>query len=1475
MEVDEDDGCVEEDAACSCHIGQEIERHGLSSTLHCRFTLDGSSCSDGECPYSHVALDSNIVGAPHCSICTDALAFPCPPCLARAENRGEEPASVRFCPLVENAGCGHLHHAHCVGPRSASTSCPSGCAVARFPREAVDFQNIKPHLVLAWDGVKIDRIPIPFPMDGVSRVEATTIVSTDAVVMLVEIFFQDHNFVRSDLLLRVHSRDAVTESVKLVGSTFVSVCPSSSHLNQAHRRFALFPTHNFSPPRSRRSGPFSVDLHTSHAPIIAYGDTQIRHLFPSTNDAIVLYVVKRTVGDTTPAVPDKGTKVSKQSMYLADPAWQPHVPQTTRGIAALLSSLYLFAHAVSQTGGTGEERVLAQAYSVLRFPPAIRTLAALLLNKVPQPEEKAALSAALFHAVGEFSWRGPAAITTRETRCFETVRILLAYIASAAKEDSQVLCKSPVEEISLVCTLSRKRLRDPVLVNSTLVERTVAHLNQPSGPLYHPTHSAPLPPVTEMSATDVVRQLLPRLTGLPSLSTLLLRVEDIAAAPPTMMAPLDGVARDFVSAIKRANLGDLVTQGPLELKSVDVIPPRIVIDQEGLLGVFTGRGCGTTRDVNFFRPTHGGDTEVDINDVSHALQKVIETRKAEDTWQVDCFGEVSAISRPPDEAIVLCLDLSESMNRASSVQKSGHQAPDATPAFDAKIETNKAVAELVTNMRYEEITSKAKAHLESQHPSCHHPWATLIDEPQGAADLLDQLSVLASRDLLRFVFSLEDHGDKPQDPLVRASMVQLACFVFAAANATLRGQLQSLLIRLTTDSAAKLSVGEEPYDVPQKFLDFRTGELLVDPVHPDNAPARVFVNRGTEVWYRHWPWPLGHCVSANMAGPQLKKAVMAWVAGADVVPKFTKKSKAPSISLTLQHRNETTTWKLSPDTTTRTVYALANRATRGMYSEFTLRSSASHLIIADRTDLTLSGTDLVDDSILEMLGCEPHTRQMCAIEVTVGEGRSPQRLVVPKDASLLIVLSYIDSANLGFPSLRITKIRLWHGLKQSGDGVYRGHPVDTDGDLADRILLSSLPSLKLECRFTGGVALQGARAVREESKTLTRLHLLKELFHVFLNRVSSFDTTVSLVLGLVTFSDKALVTQELTPIFENFRQSLDRATASGDTAVYDALDSARRVLTGYRPDLPNLKKRIIIVSDGEDTSSAGSARDVCLALQRARVVVDSVQVGHNSDPILHAISVATGGYRFAPKTSLADALSIFDLETVLHSGDRPPRARMPFVMSQHQLAAYENQYMYPVDLITVDKFPPRAEHPLLKKPVKSAANSVGFVGAADDRTRRIMREIKNIVADAHPNIDVYFNDQDMSFLKVILEAPKDLPSCPYVGGTFLLTVNLPAGYPRDPPEVRFVTFILHPNVSKQGKVCIAELGRLWSSDITLKEIFSLVYGTLLEPDLENPLEIQASLKYYEDDGTYALAVADAIAVHASKTRAQWREELGE
>lgn len=51
--------------------------------------------------------------------------------------------------------------------------------------------------------------------------------------------------------------------------------------------------------------------------------------------------------------------------------------------------------------------------------------------------------------------------------------------------------------------------------------------------------------------------------------------------------------------------------------------------------------------LKFYR--HGGDTEVDVNDVSHSLEKVIPAREMEGTWQVDSFGAIKALARLPDE----------------------------------------------------------------------------------------------------------------------------------------------------------------------------------------------------------------------------------------------------------------------------------------------------------------------------------------------------------------------------------------------------------------------------------------------------------------------------------------------------------------------------------------------------------------------------------------------------------------------------------------------------------------------------------------------------------------------------------------------------------------------------------------------------------------------------------------------------------
>jgi hypothetical protein len=125
----------------------------------------------------------------------------------------------------------------------------------------------------------------------------------------------------------------------------------------------------------------------------------------------------------------------------------------------------------------------------------------------------------------------------------------------------------------------------------------------------------------------------------------------------------------------------------LELKSAEVIPPQIVLDEEVQIPVYSITRLAERVSVGLSSYLYrkrlwintrcqlfqayvlsslmrlsplliplnirsGGDTEVDVNDVAFALEKVIEKRKAEDTWQVDSFGGVPVKSRTPDEVIL-------------------------------------------------------------------------------------------------------------------------------------------------------------------------------------------------------------------------------------------------------------------------------------------------------------------------------------------------------------------------------------------------------------------------------------------------------------------------------------------------------------------------------------------------------------------------------------------------------------------------------------------------------------------------------------------------------------------------------------------------------------------------------------------------------------------------------------------------------
>jgi hypothetical protein len=79
---------------------------------------------------------------------------------------------------------------------------------------------------------------------------------------------------------------------------------------------------------------------------------------------------------------------------------------------------------------------------------------------------------------------------------------------------------------------------------------------------------------------------------------------------------------------------------------------------------------------------------------------------------------------------------------------------------------------------------------------------------------------------------------------------------------------------------------------------------------------------------------------------------------------------------------------------------------------------------------------------------------------------------------------------------------------------------------------------------------------------------------------------------------------------------------------------------------------------------------------------------------------------------------------MLSSAERPSRPAKPPVHTSYQLLKYGERWNNPVDIVTVDQFPPRAGHAKMNARVRPASVLLGEASREDDRMKRIMREVR-------------------------------------------------------------------------------------------------------------------------------------------------------
>ncbi|XP_011503830.1 PREDICTED: calmodulin-like protein 11 isoform X1 [Ceratosolen solmsi marchali] len=131
-------------------------------------------------------------------------------------------------------------------------------------------------------------------------------------------------------------------------------------------------------------------------------------------------------------------------------------------------------------------------------------------------------------------------------------------------------------------------------------------------------------------------------------------------------------------------------------------------------------------------------------------------------------------------------------------------------------------------------------------------------------------------------------------------------------------------------------------------------------------------------------------------------------------------------------------------------------------------------------------------------------------------------------------------------------------------------------------------------------------------------------------------------------------------------------------------------------------------------------------------------------------------------------------------------------------------------------------------------------------TRQVVREINELRIHPPEGIQIVLNEENITDVQAIIDGPAGTP---YFSGSFRIKLTLGKDYPQGPPKAFFLTKIFHPNVAKNGEICVNTLKKDWRSDLGIKHILLTVKCLLIMPNAESALNEEAGkllLERYDD-----------------------------
>merc|ERR1711973_837088 len=95
---------------------------------------------------------------------------------------------------------------------------------------------------------------------------------------------------------------------------------------------------------------------------------------------------------------------------------------------------------------------------------------------------------------------------------------------------------------------------------------------------------------------------------------------------------------------------------------------------------------------------------------------------------------------------------------------------------------------------------------------------------------------------------------------------------------------------------------------------------------------------------------------------------------------------------------------------------------------------------------------------------------------------------------------------------------------------------------------------------------------------------------------------------------------------------------------------------------------------------------------------------------------------------------------------------------------------------------------------------------------------------------------------------------PFANGVFNLDINIPDRYPFEPPCVKFVTPIYHPNIDTAGRICLDLLKMppkgSWKPSLNIATILKSIQILMANPNPDDPLMQDIASEYRENKESF-------------------------